>query len=274
MFKNLFYPKSLKFKIPQNWNDLSNKQLIKIATLFFSNHKNEPFRDYKLFKIMANYQWYKPLLLRKIILLFKLVSITELKTHFDFVFTKQNLTRFIPVIKIKSVKYFAPADRLTNISIGEFSVCEDLYLGYLRNQKNPETNFGESYLNYLFAVLYIQSNNTKRPHFEKENLERFVEATENVSKKYLLTTLLSYKGCREAITSNPKYKHVFPKPKANESTPETEKKEPVIPASSGFSEVILSFSGKLFGDYDKTFNTNIYTFLDAYENTLQTLKNQ
>jgi hypothetical protein len=255
---------TIKFSIPTNWNDLSNKQLLKIAMLFFSSQKSTVIRDYKLFKIMANVKWYKFGLYRKIVVLFKQIPLISIRKQFDFIYSKQNLTRFIPLVKHKRKKYFAPADRLTNLSIGEFSVCEDLYLGYLRNIKNADADFGKTYLVYLFAVLYVGSKNAKRPLFEKQTLENTADKLHTLNEKYLFTTLLSYKGCRDAITSNPKYKHIFPKP------PQTEEKTVLkIPASSGFSDVILSFSGKLFGEYDKTYHTNLYTFLDAYENMLQ-----
>ncbi len=254
----------IKFNIPISWNNLTNAQLLKISKLFFSSKKTILF-DYNLFKIMANCKWYKFLLLRKIILLFKNVPITEIKNSFGFIYKEQNLTRFIPVVKIGRKKYYAPADRLTNLSIGEFSLCEDLYLGYLRNCKNSKTNYGQSYLIYLFAVLYINNKSAVRPKFRRELLPNLVSEIENVPTKYLLATLLSYKGCRDAITANKKYKHIFPNKKTE---PNTVLK---IPASSGFSDVILSFSNKLFGDYNSTFTTNLYTFLDGYELTIKNI---
>lgn len=260
--------RSIVFNIPGSWNSLSNQQLIKISLLFFSNQSSKII-DYALFKIFTNYKWYKIGLYRKIRFLFKNRQVSEIKNHFSFIYTKQDLTRFIPTIKIKKNTYYAPAERLTNISIGEFSVCEDLYLGYLRSVENKEHTNAESYLRYLFAVLYIPQETKIRPNFNKALLEDAVAETENVKQKYLLTTLLSYKGCRDAITNNAKYKHIFPK-----SEIKTEAINQHIPKSSGFSEVILSFSGKLFGEYDKTFNTNLFTFLDAYELTLQNLEKQ
>jgi hypothetical protein len=254
----------LVFKIPTSWNSLSNNQLIKISLLLFSKQDTKLI-DYKLFKVFVNYKWFKFKLLKKIILLFKVRQVSEIKKHFNFFYKKQDLTRFIPAVKINSKKYFAPADRLTNFTIGEFSVCEDLYLGYLRNANNKEANFGESYLQYLFAVLYINSKNKVRPIFNKDLLEEMVAKTEAVKTKYLYAALLSYKGCRDAISSNKKYKHIFPKPK------EATKQIIQIPQSSGFSDVILSFSNKVFGDYHKTFKTNLYTFLDGYEMALSNL---
>lgn len=256
--------KKIKFNIPTNWNQLTDGQLLKIAKLFFSKQPTILF-DYKLFKIMTNYKWYKIKLFRKIVILFKNVPIESLKETFHFVYKKQDLTRFIKVVKIRSkwykkpLKYYAPANRLTNLSIGEFAITEDLYLGYLRNCKSSKTNYGYSYLIYLFAVLYITNSNPKRPKFSKDQLELMVNEVSKVPKKNVLACLLSYKGCRDAIATNKKYKHIFPTKKTN---PKAKLK---IPASSGFSDVILSFSNKLFGNYHETYETNLLTFLDGYE---------
>lgn len=256
---------NIYFKIPFSWNDLSDKQLVKVSKIFM-NTKTTTLFDYELFKVFCGYKWFKFKLHKKIIILFKTRHLLDIKKHYNFIYNKQNLTRFIPVIKVKGKKYFSPADRLTNLSIGELSVCEDLYLGYLRNRKNKAANFGEIYLQHLFAVLYISNKDKFRPCFKKEKLETKVLKIKSISKKHLFTTLLSYKGCREAITNNKKYKHIFPNNKTEEIT------ELKIPVSSGFSDVILSFSGKLFGEYHKTYNTNVYTFLDAYEKALETLE--
>lgn len=261
--------KKIKFNIPNNWNSLTDQQLVKLSMLLFYA-KNTKTIDYKIFKVFSNYKWYKFKLFRKIRLLFKTRQVSAIKKSFVFIYTKQNLTRFIPVIKINGKKYFAPAERLSNLSIGEFSVCEDLYLAYLRNVNNAATNYGETYLRYLFAVLYVGAKSKIRPNFNKDLLEDIVVKTDKIKTKHLLTTLLSYKGCRDAIVSNKKYKHIFPETKedANQDTPKE------IPQSSGFSDVILSFSGKLFGEYNKTYKTNVYTFLDAYEKEIATQPKQ
>lgn len=252
----------LRFNISDSWNALSNKQLLKISLLLFKK-QNTQLIDYKLFKVFVNYKWYKIKLFKKINTLFKSRQVSEIKKSFSFIYQKQDLTRFISTVKVKRKKYYAPSDRLTNLTIGEFSVCEDLYLGYLRNANTPEA---ESYLYFLFAVLYINSKNKVRPTFNKDLLEEMVTRTEAVKPKYLYAALLSYKGCRDAISNNKKYKHIFPKQKE-----EVKQIPKEIPQSSGFSDVILSFSNKAFGDYQTTFTTNLYTFLDGYEMALSSI---
>lgn len=255
----------LKFNIPTNWNKLSDKQLYKVANLMFSKLPTVYF-DYKLFTILANRKWWKFRLIWKINILFKQVPIKTIKEDFSYIYKNQNLTRFINKVKINKVIYYAPSNRLTNLSIGEFSVCEDLYLKYLQNCKNSKSNFGYTYALALFSVLYIPEASAKRPEFLKELLNEKIKKTADVNKKYVLAALLSYKGCREAITSNKKYKHIFPDRKARPKSPLK------FPSSSGFSDIILSFSGKQFGSYLETFNINLYTFLDGFEVELKKLK--
>lgn len=253
--------KIINFKIPTTWNSLTDKELINIALLFYTNVP-EKIIDYKLFQIFTDYKWYKFKLYRKINKLFKLRTVSNIKEHFQFIYRNQNLTRFVAKVKINRKPYFAPADKLKNLTIGEFSVTEDLYLGYLRNAKNKNANYGESYLRHLFAVLYSEVP-YKRPDFHKDELSKKVVDQEKIQYKYLLTTLLSYMRCREQITSNKKYSHIFPKQK--ESTTPEDSKTNEIPKSSGYSNIIMGFSSKIFGDYNATFNTNLYTFLDGYE---------
>ncbi len=257
---------TLKFNLPTDWNSLSNQQLLKLASLMFGK-KSIPrvYFDYKIYCILSKRKWYKWLLNWKIKILFRQVSILTIKEYFSFIYNKQNLTRFIPVVKIKT-KYYSPSSRLVNLSIGEFAICEDLYLHYLRNCKNSKTNFGYTYALALFSVLYINSESKKRPDFVKDLMQEKLNEIQNVPQKYVMACLLSYRGCKEAIATNPKYKNIFPKPKTEQKTIAE------IPVSSGFSNLILSFAGNQFGNYNETFKTNLYTFLDNYEEELSRLK--
>jgi hypothetical protein len=91
--------KKLKFKIPTSWNQLSNKQVTKVANLFFSEKTGVLF-DVSLFKILLNHTWYKIRLSNKISKLFKNVTISEIKESYRFLYTTMALTRFLPAIKL------------------------------------------------------------------------------------------------------------------------------------------------------------------------------
>lgn len=259
--------KKLTFSFPETWNKLTNKQLIKVAKLFFSKNSTVIF-DEKLFKILVNCKWYKFRLRRKIILLFKNVPLSEIKKHYFDFYENQNLTRFISSFKLGKHKYYAPLDRLSNLTIGELSVAEDLFLGYQNNAENKAEDYGSEYLRYLTALLYVQSNSPTRPKFIKENLSSQVEKLKKLKPEIVFATALSYKGCKDYISSLPKYKKIFPKVKKSKAKTQKLKK-----SSSGLGDLILAMSGKTFGDYEQTFNTNVYTFLDNYVRELNALPN-
>lgn len=254
----------LVFNIPGTWNELSDSQLKKVAKLCFSKLPSL-FFDYALLKILLKIKWYKFKLRRRFLVLLKVMSLSEIKTHYKDFYETQNLTRFISSVKIKEVKYNAPSDRLGNISIGEFSVLEDLYLGYLNTKDDSSKNYGYDYLLYITAVLYTSNKNGTRPFFNKELLANKVKTFKKVEKEIVYAGFLSYMGCRDYIASLPKYALIFPKSKNN-----TKK----MPTSSGIGDLILSMSAGTFGDYDKTYRTNLYTFLDDYSKKLKASENE
>ena len=254
----------LKFKIPTSWNQLSNKQVTKVANLFFSEKTGVLF-DVSLFLILLNHTWYKIRLSNKIRKLFKNVTVSEIKESYRFLYTKMAITRFLPVIKIKNKTYFSPGERLSNITIGEFAICEDLFLQFQTLSGKKEANFGLEYLQYLTAILYVNSADGNRPAFIKNRLDQRAKPFYKAKKKHLYATALAYKGCKDHITSLAKYAAIFPKPKQDLETPKDRK----TITNSGLGDLILSFSGGVFGDYEKTFNTNLYLFLDNYAKHLK-----
>lgn len=254
----------LVFNIPGTWNELSDSQLKKVAKLCFSKLPSL-FFDYALLKILLKIKWYKFRLRRRFLVLLKVMSLSEIKTHYKDFYETQNLTRFISSIKVNGINHFPPSDRLGNISIGEFSVLEDLYLGYLNTKDDSSKNYGYDYLLYIIAVLYTPDTNGTRAVFNKELLQKKAKAFQKVKKEIVYAGLLSYMGCRDYIASLPKYALIFPKPK---SSPKK------TPSSSGIGDLILSMSAGTFGDYDKTYHTNLYTFLDDYSKKLKASENE
>ncbi|SEC46879.1 hypothetical protein SAMN04489761_3078 [Tenacibaculum sp. MAR_2009_124] len=252
----------IELQIPNTWNELSDSQLKQVARLYFSQ-SNPILFDIAMFKILVKCKWYKLRLRRQVLKLLNIVSLSELKTHYRDFYKSQNLTRFIKQVHIQRKSFVSPSDRLGNITIGEFSVLEDLYLGYLNNKDNEKEDYGYEYLLYMFAVLYVPKA-IERPTFKKELLSQKAEQFRKVKKEEILSCLLSYMGCRDYIASIPKYAAIFPK---------GENKSKKIPTSSGIAELIIDVSGSTFGDYHKTFKTNLYTFLDDYAKKLKESKN-
>lgn len=240
---------TINLKIPQSWNELSVWQLKKIASLLHS--ETSVLFDYKVFMVLLKVRWWafrKKWKIRKVL---KEVSLSMLKTHYNWFYGSLELTVFIPTLKATSQVWNAPADRLTNISIDEFSHAEDLYLGW-----NASKDF--EYLRYLAAVLYRENDdNGKRVKFDKTELDKRAKQIEKTNQKTLLAILLTYQGSRGYLFAQ--YPTVFPKRKGTAKAPKT----------SGFGKLVLHFSGGKFGTYNETKNTNVYTFLDEFEEQLK-----
>ncbi|PKH50870.1 hypothetical protein CXF68_09300 [Tenacibaculum sp. Bg11-29] len=253
----------LKFKMPTSWNELTDIQLNKIAILFFSETSDILF-DVALFKILNKYAWYKLKLRIKIKLLLKNVPMIDIKNLYLNFYTKQNLTRFISEVKANRKTYYAPADRLTNLTIGEFSMCEDLFLSFQNNINNKAAGYGVPALRWLAAVLYSDQK-IIRADLDKNQLPFLVQDFKNVPVGFLYSMALSYKGCKDYIASLEKYKIIYPAPK-------TEDKPPKKLTSANINKLIMAVADNgIFGTYKENFTTNIYTFLDYYAEKLKTI---
>jgi len=241
---------TINLKIPTSWNDLNIWQLKKIARYSHSNLSGIIF-DYKIFLVLLNVRWWhfrKKWKVQKTLLNF---TLSNLKKEYSWLQSGLDLTTFIPCIKIKSQKWFAPSDRINNLTVDEFAHAEDLYLGWF-NDKDFE------YLRYLVAVLYRELDaNGKRKPFDKTELDARARHLSKLNQETLLAILLSYQGSRTHLFKQ--FPTVFPKPKENAKTPK----------SSGFGKLVLHFSGGKFGTHNETKDTNVYVFMSEFENQLK-----
>ena len=237
---------TINLKIPTSWNDLNIRQLKKIAGYFHSDLSGVLF-DSKLFLVLLNVRWWQFLKQWKALKTIKNVGFSSLKEHYNWLHSSINLTTFIPSIKTKSKKLHAPADRIYNLSVNEFSHADDLYLGWFKTQDFE-------YLHYLAAVLYRElDKNGKRVPFDKTELDDRAKHLSKLDKQTLLAISLSYQGSRSYMIAQ--FPIVFPKPKGKAKTPK----------NSGFGKLVLHLSGGKFGTHNETKNTNVYTFLSEFE---------
>lgn len=247
----------LNLNIPKSWNELSTRQLKKIAKLLDSNIKGTYF-DYKVFAILLNARWFKVWKLWKLVFLVNNVAFSEFKKEYcAWFYEKIGLTTFIPTIKVKDKLLQSPADRITNLTIDEFAHADDLYIGWINKHQLQ-------HIHYLAAVLYRElDENGKKVPFDKTELDERAKLFKKIDRKTLLTIVLSYQGCRSHLES--KFKYVFPKSKSLETAKKSTAK------SSGFGKVIMQIarSGNTFGAYDQTRTTNLYVFLSEYDELLR-----
>lgn len=237
---------SIKIAIPKSWNELTDSQFQQLAKLLLSG-KQGVFFDLKCFRILLNIRWFQFRKRIHITYVLSQIPLKELKKHFDFIYQENDRTIFPYQIN----GFFAPLNKVTNITAEEFSVADDLHIKW-RETKNKE------FLIYLAAVLYSK---TKQPReiFDKNNLPDKIKHFKKVPLSVLLCVELAYFGCKNNLVK--RYPKAFPK---------TVKK--VSRSKYGFGKVILQMAGGKFGNHEQTKSTNIYTFLEEFNENLKNAK--
>lgn len=243
--------KTLKIQIPTSWEELTNWQLGKIG-LAFMTHAPGTVLDIKVLYVLLNIRWYsltKKIKARKLL---KAIALSELKKHYQWVYNESSRQTFTPYFRSDFTKYNSPKPRLSNLTIAEFATAEDLLLGFLRTKETE-------YLTYLTAVLFSTETRGKRTLFDKDVLDRKAEKFKHLSYSDLAGIFMSYIGARRNMME--KFPNVFASKKNTNKTPS-------LPKSSYLGKVITKFSGDKFGTFKETQKTNVYIFLQFYEDLI------
>lgn len=232
----------IKLRYATSWNDLSPKQLQRIC--YCMHTYTGKMLDLSLFLALVDVRFWQLKKLVKVCFVLLNVPVSELKKTYLFLYTKADLTTFIPVVTSTKTKLYAPSDRLGNITINELAHADDAFLRYL-DTKNIY------YLRFLTAVLYReqQEYNIREP-FIKNELDARIEALKNLKEPFLLAVFRSYQGCRALLPG--KFKQVF-----TGSAKKNAKKQ----TGSQFQQLILELTNDKFGNYEQTANTNAMLFL-------------
>lgn len=237
----------INIEIPKSWNELSDSQFLKLAKLVYSGTTGKYF-DLATIKILLNIRWYQFRKSNNVTYMFSQIPMRELKKHFEFIYKANDRTIFPAEIN----GYFSPLNKITNLTAEEFSVADDLHIKW-RKTKDLDC------LIHLAAVLYSK---TKQPResFDKNNLPEKIKHFKKVSLPVLLCVELAYFGCKNNLVKR------FPK-----AFPERVKK--TSNSKYGFGKVILQMAGGKFGNHEQTKTTNIYTFLEEFNENLKNAKN-
>ena len=239
----------LKINLPSSWNELTEKQFLKIASLFYSGTSGKIF-DLKLFFILYDCRWFQFLKQAKAILILAETPLSELKNHYSFIYSENNRTRFPEKIKLKNKTFFSPFEKITNLTVDEFAVADDLHIKWRETHEI-------AFLQYLMAVLYVE-NKQPREKFDKNNLPEKMKRFVKMPLPQMLAAELAYFGCKNHITK--RFSQAFPK----NTSPKSKNSK-----KYGFGKVILQMSGGKFGSHEETKNTNIYTFLEEFNENLK-----
>lgn len=245
--------KAIKITLPKSWNELTNRQLERLALLFSTTQPSAKF-DIAVLFILLDIKWWQYIQKAKVRIVLWNVPMSEIRKNYNFIYTKNDRTSFLPFLKIKSYNlkptiFFAPQDRIANLTCDEFAVADDLHIKW-RETKEVE------YLHYLAAVLY--TNTKKRPDFDKNELHEKAKRFSRVPIKKLLAIEITYFGCKNNIVKR------FPKafPKANPEASGTKNKK------YGFGKVILSMAKGDLSKLETIKKVNIFAFLEQFEDDL------
>ena len=246
----------LTIRIPLTWNDCTDAQLKKLASLIHYNVTGTSF-DLKCFAILINAKWWQLYKKALQICILSWEPITKTKESFDFIYQSNTLTRFPKLKPIQGIKYFPPLPQISNLTIGEMAIADDLHIKW-RATHDIEC------LYYLAATLYV-TQQQPRPVFDKNDLSFKEPLFRSLSMGELLVIEQAFHGCKEHLAK--KFPKVFPV-----SIPNPDAKPKATAQSSQFPKLILELSGGKFGTHEQTARTNCYTFLAEFENLLKAQK--
>lgn len=173
--------------------------------------------------------------------------------------------RFYPKLALtknhfyKVNRLYGPADKLKNITFGEWALMDTLYVKYVSSDKMQ-------ILDTLIAALWRPSKpmtyRNRQRHYDGDRrvelmihepvLLEFAEhkiAKWDASLKYSIFIFIA--SSRKAIID--KYTYLFRKPTTEVST---ERPEP-----TDYADLIIKLAGSKFGDDEKVFNKNAFTIL-------------
>ncbi len=259
----------VKLTIPKAWNDLSQRQLENIAYQFHCYEQlvkdnPETIRDTeaRLF-----YQICKELLIENKVAHIKIAMkelLPETLVNFTkFIYDGIKRTKFPYSVNIGDETYYGPAQRLRNLTIGEFSFVDAIFYRW-RTSKN------DLWLTVLCASLYRKKATFRNDRdIRKPFVKQAVDARADVFKCLPLKTRLAigyaYEGCRSHISNA--FPVLFPKPVKLEG-----QVTPIKNKYVSFGEIVLD---KIEGDPSKLSETNqvmTYDFLNILTNDINKLR--
>ncbi|MDN3595330.1 hypothetical protein [Zunongwangia endophytica] len=257
---------SLIVKLPKFWNELSEKQLGKIAVVI------EHFRKfYELYPKKANtainrlYSRICKILLSSNNFLVQYIALVQIPPeeyadHVAFINKENNRTVFPSAFEIGNEVHHPPANRIQNLSMEEFSFVDALFFNWrLKNDAR--------YLDLICATLYRAAGSQnpdydiRRP-FNKIILEKSLTKWLNVSDEKKLAIAYTFEGCRNQMVKL--YPNTFPKsPKETKNT-KIQQKPQYTPFGQLLNFKINFDPSKL----EQTERMNMHKFLSTYENEL------
>ena len=236
----------MKIIVPDSWEELTDYQQEEIIHIINNTEDKDFTEQYlKIVQILLmpkNNIWYY----FKMRWALRKVSIVNFQEAVQFLYEKPRLYHF-PEIK----KLIKPADRMGDLSIEQFSLCDTLYYRYRTEKK-------EIYLRQLVAALY-----RKNIGFDKNILPQIAEITDKLSLKQAERIGFIFGAIRDYIANS--YPSIFVSgddKRKDENRPVFEAKSKYTP----FSKIIVMVAAdelRLLGNLKQCQETPIYDFMNA-----------
>ena len=236
--------RTLKFRRVQGWQDLSRRQyLLWCGILRMELHVDEALDlATKLFYKISD-KWWKHL---------NSGHRYELRKKLDFLLRIQATDNILDSFRLGLRKYYGPANKLSNLTIGEFRQTELYYDMYLHT--------GQTKFLHLLAATLFRPKGKRRGDDVRLPLDNYTVSSRAKIFRWtlhpvkLLAIKLFYESCRAYI------RKTFPtiyKTAAPSEGPFTRPHS----ALQDLEDHILAYSGDKFGSFDYTRNTNVYLFM-------------
>ncbi|MDO5509541.1 MAG: hypothetical protein Q4F57_02485 [Weeksellaceae bacterium] len=238
----------MNYTVPTHWQELNEHHLHQLAPQLLAAEPPQPLAMLRAVFTPCNSWWARA----KFYYLLRAVPATELLPYLEFLNTTPGVYHFPEVAGLQK-----PADRLTSISVSQFSVADTLFYSWFQ-QRTPIT------LRQLVAALYIRGQ-----EFSTAELVQVAAITDRLPSATHHRIALAYLSCRLHIVRQ--FPIVFP-PAA---TPDPEvivpQFRPLEKKYTPFSEIILSFAfqdPQPLGHYHSVKNTNLYEFLKVFTKSI------
>lgn len=169
-------------KTPENWNELTLKQLLFVVPLVMLTKVSEDTKAEILFYFLKM-KWK----------LLKNMNNSQLEGLFpavDWLFAAPELTKNpYPDIKIGKITYKGLADEMKDISVSQFAFADKFLALFLKKKE-------EEYLNNILATIYVPSGKS----FKKENIEDIAAKFAKIKLNKRLVMLAFFVGSRKKLT--------------------------------------------------------------------------
>lgn len=252
------------FELPANFKEFKKKHW-RTFTRLLTDYRVNTWHDIKVGFLMKHL----PLPKRKLLRMSrskKFRDIEEYEEHISNIWLlAENLSYFETPADVK-VNYFlrirrgifkrplyGPADNLSNVELWEYAMAEKAADDFLHNENTDA-------LNELFAVLYrfkkpfwfIRKYITPedpRVKFHDNLIDRYTRKSKRVPKRAKIFLYIFFNSVRAEFPD--RFKSLYKKKTDTESGSE----------GSGWSDLIVAFTGTTPGDEEKTGRTNIWWIL-------------